>query len=85
MPDKPDELFPDDWELTFEEEGADLPEGMYFSLDDAIQDGWDLEGDNYRGMFPDLQTALAYIEDIGLPYVVAIDDDGWVHVWIAYG
>lgn len=84
MPDR-DDLFPDDWEQTFEEEGADLSEAMYFSLDDAIQDGWDLEGDNYRGMFPDLEMALAYIEDIGLPYVVAIDDDGWVHVWIAYG
>lgn len=90
MPGREDELFPEGWEVNFEDESMAQGEAewgnwtLYFDPEDAREDGFSPDSENYRGLFFSREDAEEYAATIGLP-VVFVETELGIEVYIDYG
>lgn len=84
-----DQVFPEGWEITFEDEKVAQGEAewgnwtLYFDPEDAREDGYTPDDENYRGLFFSREDAEEYAATIGLP-VVFVETNLGIEVYIDY-
>lgn len=84
-----DDFLPEGWEVVGEHDGVLEIETewgtltFYRDVDEAREEGFDQDAEEYRGLFFSLEDAEEYAMTIGLP-VVFIETEWGIEVYIDY-